>query len=620
MCGIVGNINFFQKTKKEKVELMLQSIKHRGPDNQIFYSSKFFSIGIARLKIIDLSDDANQPFFSKDKKVSLIYNGEIYNFKEIKKNYFSDIEFRSKGDGEVLLYLYLKFGIGFLEKVKGMFAICILDQRFNKAYLIRDRFGIKPLYYYFNEKTKDFFFSSEIQSFFAANVLQKNSNLREVYRFLKFSTIETTNETWFKHITKVPQSCYLEVTKSRINHVKYYKFEENVFEDLTISKNFFFNTVSEIKKKLLNSFLEHSYFDTKAGIHLSGGSDSAILALLSKKLGDKLKTFTFYFKDKKFSEIERAKKISKFNGLKNYGAILNEDKLKDYLIKTIQIEYEPFSSMRIISQHFLYENFQDKAKVIFDGTGGDEIGAGYNYYLIPWFMDMISERNKNIFARFKNIFNNLFSKSLNENNFILGSLANFITPGLTTVDGSSFGKENLINPDFLKQFDNLDTSVPRPFKSFLRNAQYADLFYYKIPRSLRSIDRSSMRRSIEARVPFLDHELVETRFSVPSAYKILNKQQRIILKYPFRKMLPKSLLFKNKQTIADPQTKWILNNLFNFFLEIFSSKKLISNEIINSKEVLKHIIYQKKSKNHINSFFLYQLLSLELWNKYVLKI
>jgi len=620
MCGIVGNINFFQKTKKEKVELMLQSIKYRGPDNQIMYSRKFFSIGIARLKIIDLSNDANQPFFSKDKKVSLIYNGEIYNFKEIKKNYFSDIEFRSKGDGEVLLYLYIKFGIGFLEKVKGMFAICIIDERFNKVYLIRDRFGIKPLYYYFNEKTKDFFFSSEIQSFFDAKVLQKNSNLREVYRFLKFSTIETTNETWFKHVTKVPQSCYLEITKSRINHCKYYKFEENVSEDLIISKNFFFNTSSEIKKKLFNSFLEHSFFDTKAGIHLSGGSDSAILALLSKKLGDKLKTFTFYFKDKKFSEIESAKKISEFNGLKNYGAILNEDKLEDYLIKTIQIEYEPFSSMRIMSQHFLYENFQDKAKVIFDGTGGDEIGAGYNYYLIPWFMDMISERNKNIFSRFKNIFNNLFSKSLNENNFILGSLANFIKPGLTTVDGSSFGKGNLINPDFLKQFDSLDTSVPRPFKSFLRNAQYADLFYFKIPRSLRSIDRSSMRRSIEARVPFLDHELVETCFSVPSTFKILNKQQRIILKYPFRNMLPKSLLFKNKQTIADPQTKWILNNLFNFFLETFSSKKLISSEIINSKEVLKHIIYQKKSKNHVNSFFLFQLLSLELWNKYVLKI
>ena len=200
MCGISGIVNFNIKPNYIIAKEMNNELAHRGPDNNSYYENDFAIMGMARLKIIDLSDNSNQPFVNKIKKVSVMYNGEIYNFKEIKKQFLNDCEFNSEGDGETILHLYCKYGINFIKLLKGMFSIAISDEANNKFYLIRDRFGIKPLYYHFNEVKGELCYSSEIQSILKNPEIKKEANFNEIYYYLNNSMVNSTNKTWFKNI------------------------------------------------------------------------------------------------------------------------------------------------------------------------------------------------------------------------------------------------------------------------------------------------------------------------------------------------------------------------------------------------------------------------------------
>ena len=276
--------------------------------------------------------------------------------------------------------------------------------------------------------------------------------------------------------------------------------------------------------------------------------------------------------------------------------------------------------MRILSQHKLFKEYKKDIKVIFDGSGGDEIGAGYNYHIIPWYFDCIkSDRKINFDKRLKNIILKAKNSFLKTEDFIIGSIKNFLKPGSTTVDGSVFEKEGLISKDFLQKYSNSHLNYKKPFKSYLRNTQYLDLMHFKLPRCLKYIDRASMSNSIESRVPFLDHELVEACLQVPSYFKIIQNQQRIITKYPFRNFIDKKMLYKNKKSIADPQSYWIFGDLYDFTIDIFSSSNFLSKEIVNNKNIIKQLEYSKKKDGHVNSFLIFQLLSLEIWLKEVVK-
>ena len=213
MCGISGIINFKKKPNELIAKKINNAIIHRGPDSQSSWSNSFCTHNIARLSIIDLTKNGNQPFLSKDKKISIVYNGEIYNFLEIKKKFFSNKRFRGNSDGEVLIFLYEKFGISFLEKIKGMFSISISDERLKKHYLIRDRFGIKPLYYHLNNKKKELTFCSEVQGLFL-NSIKKRENIAEIQKYLNFDLLACNQETWFKGINQLQPSHFIEIIKN----------------------------------------------------------------------------------------------------------------------------------------------------------------------------------------------------------------------------------------------------------------------------------------------------------------------------------------------------------------------------------------------------------------------
>ena len=617
MCGISGIINFKNKPLPSLVDEMNNSIKYRGPDHQAVWSNEFCSSGIVRLKILDLSNNSNQPFLDNERKISIIYNGEIYNFKSLKEKYFYDQKFKSGGDGEIILFLYRKFGISFIEKLKGMFSIFICDTKEKKTYLIRDRFGIKPLYYHYNNKNNQLSFCSEIKGLFQIPDIEKSINFSEINKILSLGLIDSNDETAFKNIFKVPHSSFLEFSPSGVKIKKYYKLKDFVNEDLDNSSVTFKDVTRNLRDKIKNSFIEHTNFDVKGGIHMSGGCDSAIMAALSLETKKDLTSYTFDFEDKKFSEVEEAKKIARSVNLKNEVGLMKDNDLLDNLMKVLEIQYEPFSSLRILSQNSLYEKYRDETKVILDGSGGDEIGAGYRWHIVPWYIDMLGKNTKKLETRLSKTIGK--HETLSQEKFFLGAMLSYLKPGSATQDGSVFLKDGLLNKDFLKKYETDISWIERPFKSHLRNAQYLDFSYSKLPRSLRYTDRNSMRNSVEARLPFLDHEIVETCFSIPSKFKFLSGQDRIILKSIFKDKVDKKVLLKNKRTIADPQSKWLKTVLLKFTKETISDKNFVSKDIIDNHELSKLLTNLENSKSHFNSSFLIRLLMVEWWHKYILK-
>ena len=327
--------------------------------------------------------------------------------------------------------------------------------------------------------------------------------------------------------------------------------------------------------------------------------------------------FEYIFKNEKFSELKYAQTISKSANLKNYSVQLNEGKVSSYLLNVLNREFEPFSSLRILSQHNLYDYYKDDCKVIIDGSGGDEIGAGYSYYLIPWYLDLIKEFNKKKIKKrfFKNL-QKIKNDTITTNQFIHGSFAQYKNPGSSTIDGSFYKMDNLFSNDFnkIKSFQLIE----KPFKSHLRNAQFADLFYLKLPRSLKYADRGSMYNSVETRVPFLDHEVVEWSLQTPSKFKLLNTQQRIIMKYPFKEYVDKKTLYQNKRTIADPQSFWLKNQLKSTFQDLVHSSNFDSHELFNKNEIKNYLKNFLEYPKHFNSFLLFQILIFELWTKNIL--
>jgi asparagine synthase (glutamine-hydrolysing) len=620
MCGISGIINFSKNINNADINVMNNSINYRGPNFKKIIKLNYASLGFLRLSIIDLSNKSNQPFQDTQKKITVIYNGEIYNYKDLKKKFFSKIKFKSNGDGEIILHLYQKFGKKFINYLKGMFAICIVDENKKNILLIRDRFGIKPLYYFLDKKNKNLIFCSEIKGIVATRYYKKSINMKEAYLYLQKGYINSTNESWFKDIYQVPPGSYIEYNPLKLVINNYYKLEEKIDESKDNSNISYKKILNNIFNKICNSFNDHLQFDVKAGIHISSGTDSALIAALTKIHNSKnIESYTFSFENKKFSELDGAKEIAKSVNLKNNSSILKDKDVEDFLYDVLKAEFEPFSSLRILSQHHLYKKYKNNIKVVIDGSGGDEIGAGYIYYVIPWYLDLLNDNKvSKEQERLLNLSKNIKNDTIDLQHFLLGSINQTFSPGSSTVDGSIYSNKSLLNNDFLKSNNQNDFKIVKPFKSYLRNAQYADLFHLKLPRALRYVDRASMSNSIEARVPLLDHEVVEACFNVPSRFKIVNQQQRSIFKDNIKKHIKNVILFKNKRTIADPQSYWLKNNLKNLCDEVFYDSNFDSYNFLNKEKFREYYQSFIKYPKHFNTFFIFQILIMELWIKKIL--
>jgi asparagine synthase (glutamine-hydrolysing) len=513
MCGIAGIIG--QSANKQNISQMLETQAHRGPDFMDFYCEENkIVLGHNRLSIIDLSSNANQPFTSDCGNYILVFNGEIYNYIELKKELQSNYHFRTHSDTEVLLNAYIEWGESCLDKCNGMFSFAIWNKKEQTLFAARDRFGVKPFYYYFDHST--FYFASEINTLFAAGI-PKATHDKVWLNFFSEGSYGLPNETFWQNIEQLPGGHFLTLKDNSLQLKKWYHFEDS----LSLLQNQFDKNEEEyIIHLLLKSINLRFRADVPVGFNLSGGLDSStLLALIDQQniYKSAVEAFTFITNDDRYDEIKWVKAMLENRTFHLNICSISSTEIPELSLKMALHQAEPYGGFPTIAYSKIFQTASQKGvKVLLDGQGSDEAWAGYDYYL---------HNNQNV---------------------------------IQGVSKSPF-RINVLNVDFAKTFQK--TLYPKPFDDNLLNLQYRDLFYTKIPRALRFNDRVSMLYGTELREPFLDYELVEYVFSRPNDFKIKNGVQKWMLRKIAEKFLQKDLVLAPKRPLQTPQREWLSEDL-----------------------------------------------------------
>lgn len=539
MCGIVGIIG--QKATKENIKEMLFAQQHRGPDYTGFWCDENkIALGHNRLSIIDLSSDANQPFVSDCGNYMLVFNGEIYNYLEIKKELSHKYIFKTKSDTEVLLNAYIEYGNDCLHKFNGMFAFAIWDKKEKKLFAARDRFGVKPFNYYCNND--NFVFASELNPFWQLDIL-KEKNDKVWLNYFCEGSYGLPDETFWKNIHQLPAGHFLEYVNNNLILKKWYHFEDRIIELQQIKQ---IDEEEFITNLLLKAINLRFRADVPVGFNLSGGLDSStLLALIDKQDIDKkaIEAFTFITNDERYDELHWVQSMLKNRPFHLNICDISANEIPELSQRMSFIQQEPYGGIPTLAYSKVFKKAREKGVIVLlDGQGSDEAWAGYDYYMS------------------------------NNGNIIQG------------INASPF-KKNILNTDFLSNFNK--TYYPKPFSDDLLNTQYRDLFYTKIPRALRFNDRISMLHGTELREPFLDYELVEYVFSRSIDFKIKDGTQKWLLRKIANKFLHQEVALAPKRPLQTPQREWLTSDLKEWVkVEIESISEV---DWFNKKMILKEL-------------------------------
>ena len=597
MCGFVGFVDK-SKNKKKIIKDMADIIKHRGPDSDGYYVNDDVALGFRRLSIIDLSG-GTQPIYSKDKSKVIVFNGEIYNYKEIKEKLLKKgYVFSTKTDTEVILHGYEEYGDKILEKLRGMFAFIIYDKVDNSIFGARDFYGIKPMYYY--QADDEFMFGSEIKSFLGHPNFKKELNRDMLKQYLTFQ-YSVGEDTFFKNVYKLRPGHYFKYKDGKMDIKKYYEI------DLTSDHS---KTLEEwkdiIRKELNESIKYHKISDVEVGSFLSSGVDSSIVATLS----DVDKTFTVGYDNKKYSEIDYAKELSKKINVKNVSKKISKE---EYFDKFSDIQYymdEPLADPSAVALYFVTNIASKHVKVALSGEGADEIFGGYNIYHEPY---SVSWYNKiPYFIRrgigicvypFRNHsgFNFLIRRSKKLEDRYVGNAFIFEPKDsnkiLSYEDKRTFKELTKPYYDKTKGYDDV------------AKMQYIDFNFWLIGDILLKADKMSMANSLEVRVPFLDKELISNVIGIPSKYKIVGNET----KYAFRQVCKESLdskwADKKKLGFPVPIREWIKDDdVYSNIYELFNK----ADEFFNVKKIIKLLDEHKNGKRD-NSRKIWTIYSFLIW-------
>lgn len=539
MCGIAGIIGDFNTCQ---LDAMLLSQYHRGPDATGKYNDgNFAALGHNRLAIIDLSPQSNQPFLDPSGRYILVFNGEIYNYIELKAELKGHYTFRTDSDTEVLLAAFIIYGNQCLQKLNGMFSFAIWDNQDKKLFAARDRFGVKPFFY--SIKNNSFYFSSEIKAIHAAGI-SRIPNEKVWASYFAYGSYGNPDETFWEDILQLPGGYFLSFTlpldkmgtclvegglrqaqsdivpqvPSDLTIVKWYFFEEEVAKQ---PKNLTFEQAKEHYVSLLKDSIDLRFrADVPVGFNISGGLDSSVLLALvnnNNNNNSRINAYTFYTNNLAYDELPWVEMMVAKTKNPLTKVLLQAHEVPDFAQKMEGQQDEPYGGVPTLAYAKIFQQARkDNVLVLLDGQGMDEQWAGYDYYT-------------------------------QEND--------------TTIQGvtDSPFKRNMLSDTFLAKAEK--PNYPKPFDHELLNKQYRDLFYTKIPRALRFNDRISMLFSTELREPFLDYRLVEFAFSLPFYFKIKNGISKFMLREIASEYLANDLVFAPKRPLQTPQREWLANDL-----------------------------------------------------------
>ena len=525
MCGIAGILGV-NPTNVSTIKLMAEAQKHRGPDALHFWNDEKLALGHNRLSIIDLSESASQPMISNCGNYVIVFNGEIYNYLELKKELEKEYDFVTDSDTEVLLAAYIKWNTKTLDKLNGMFSFAIWNKKANTLFSGRDRFGVKPFYFTFFEN--QFYFSSEIKALFAAGI-SKKQNQKVWANYYTFGTYGLPDETFFEGIQQLKAGHFFEIVFEKnqdfsvLKTQQWYNFPERISKIKQMS-------TEELKvcyEALLKDSIQLRFrADVPLGMNVSGGLDSSTLInLVSRNLPSQknIQAFTFYSNDEKYDELPWVNELMKETAYPLHKVLLDYKEVPDLIEKVSFYQDEPFGGFPTLAYSLLFESAKEKGvKVILDGQGMDEAWAGYDYY---------------------------HDKS---NNVIQGIISSPVRPEALVTEFRNMAQKEVYE---------------RPFDNDLQNLQYRDLFYTKIPRALRFNDRISMMHSTELREPFLDYRLIELAFAQSDAMKIQKGQTKWLLRDLVKDYLGNTIALAPKRALQTPQREWISQELKPYFSE-----------------------------------------------------
>ncbi len=620
MCGIIG----FNWEDKGLLEKGLREIEHRGPDEFGKFFDKDVSLGHRRLSILDLSSSGNQPMPNEDETLWIIFNGEIYNYKEIKKNLKKKHEFRSNTDTEILIHLYEEKGEDMLQELQGMFAFCIYDVKNKLFFIARDRIGIKPLYYYFNGKK--FIFCSEIKGIIVDREIKRKVNPEALSYFLTLRA-NTGEETMLKRIKKLMPGHHLtyDIRKNSIYIKKYWDIL--FMEDKNKNYDYY---LSELKSLLNDSVKARLMSDVPFGAYLSGGVDSATVVALMKKYSNlKIKTFSVGFENDN-SELREAKFSSEKLNTEHRELSINEKAIKS-LPEIIYQSDEPNSDPTCIPTYLLSKFAKRYCTVILTGEGADEIFAGYPQYkfmkihdrilrkiplgarkVIPEIINRTPKKILNLGFKFSSALGEKgierFSNFNNTNNYSKQYL-NQISIYNEKEKEKILVKEIKVENKFDKYFKNIDKI------GIVNSCCMFDFKEQMVEDLLMKLDKNTMAFGVEGRVPFLDYRVVELAARIPQKWKLKGfTKDKFILRQLGKELLPDEIRKRKKRHFFVPIDSWLSNELAGL-KENFLSKKFIEKQkIFNFKEI-QNIMHGIKKSPLFYARQIWSLITFQIWYK-----
>lgn len=615
MCGINGFFQFDRQRDKEElsriVHKMNEQIVHRGPNHEGLFANDSVALGMRRLSIIDL-EGGNQPIWNETRDKLIIFNGEIYNYEEIKSDLICKGHiFETQSDTEVVLHGFEAYGINILDKIEGMFALAIYDTNEEQLFLARDRAGEKPLYYY--SKNGFFMFGSEMKSLLATELVDKEIDDDALSIYFQLTYIPAPY-TIFKDVYKLMPGSWLKINRNKqFESGKYWELSDieklEPLEDYETCKK-------QLRETLFHSVEERMKSDVPIGAFLSGGFDSSIIVgIMSSISSNPINTFTIGFNDKKFDESKLAGLVAERNHTNHKLLKLDWDHVAGNINGLIQNIDEPFADSSLIATYAVSRIAKEYVTVILTGDAGDELFGGYNKYLGSYYGNMYRRipapirngvvspivgclpKRSTLFRKANKVIQtaemNNYDRILNLTS--LGFKQHEITK---LIPGNTPNSLGFIRREYL-ECHNMDEQT---------RAQYVDFCTVLEGDMLAKVDRASMFASVETRVPMLSRNVIETAFRIPSKYKIDKKRTKIILKDTFKDLLPDELYRAPKHGFSVPIAYW-LETVFKEDLYRYADKEFVDDQGIFDSEYIRSVI--DAHMNHRENRFS------ELWAYYV---
>ena len=644
MCGICGEINFDNEgVKAETIQRMCKVLTHRGPDDEgmvfirkeknlevkralpNYRDENGFEVGLGhrRLAIIDLSDAAHQPMCNEDGSVWIVYNGEIYNFQDLRKELKDKGHFfKSKSDTEVILHGYEEWGVECLNRFRGMFAFAIWDNNLKHLFMARDRLGKKPLVYF--NKGGYFVFASEIKALLKVPTFERKVDWNAIHYYLTYQYVPSPYSI-FEAVRKLPPGHYLLYDCSgNLKIERYWKL--NFSSKPNACKNQL-DLCDRIRAELEESVRLRLISDVPLGAFLSGGVDSSIIVgIMAKLSGKPIKTFSIGFEEKEFNEIYYARLVSQHFSTEHHEFIVKPNAI-EILPKLVWHYNEPFADSSAIPTYYVANLTKDYVKVVLTGDAGDENFAGYPRYLrskwIALFTRIPEKVRKDVMALLLKTLS-----SLHHREDKLNRLIDFIKM-LSSDQAKNYfeqikvfnnkEKEDIYTEDFTKSLEEKTTSDFLVEKyneadsdNLIDRLLYLDIHTYLPEDLLVKMDIATMANSLEARIPFLDHKFMEFVSSIPSRLKLKGFKTKYILKTAFKDFLPEAIFKRRKMGFGVPVSRWFRKELKEYMYEILLDHKTLDRGYFK-KESLECLLNNHIASRYDHSARIWALLFLEIW-------